>query len=325
MTIRRGYLPLFARIVLANLLVLAVACVLLVAISPHRISGLTADEVLVATLFCVTLVNVLLLRRIVLPLQQLTALARGIDPARPGVRFPGATATSEAGELALTFNEMLDRIEHERAESSRAVLAAQEAERMRVAQELHDEVGQTLTAVLLQLSRVQRHVEPELEPALNEAQETVRDSLDDVRRIATELRPETLSDLGLASALVNLADTFARRTGIEVESRIASSLPPLAGETELAIYRVAQEALTNVARHSGSKLAELSLSRTDECVTLTVRDHGCGLPEGGPAQGNGLRGMRERAGAIGADLAIGSPADGVGGEVKLVLAVPSTA
>jgi two-component system sensor histidine kinase UhpB len=318
---RRRYLPLFARIVLANLLVLAVACVIVVAVSPHRISGLTADEVLVATLFCVTLVNVVLVRRIVLPLQQLTALARGIDPARPGVRFAEATAASEAGELALTFNEMLDRIEHERAESARAVLLAQEAERTRVAQELHDEVGQALTAVLLQLSRVQRHVAGELEPALNEAQETVRDSLDDVRRIATELRPETLSDLGLASALANLADTFARRTGIDVERHIASELPPLASETELALYRVAQEALTNVARHSGSKLAELSLSHSGETLSLVVRDHGRGLPETGPAHGNGLRGMRERASAIGAELTIGAPAHGSGSEVNLVLAL----
>jgi two-component system sensor histidine kinase UhpB len=86
---------------------------------------------------------------------------------------------------------------------------------------------------------------------------------------------------------------------------------------------VAQEALTNVARHSGSKLAALSLSRTGDAVTLTVRDHGRGLPETGPVQGNGLRGMRERAGAIGADLVIGPPADGPGGEVKLVLAAPT--
>jgi two-component system, NarL family, sensor histidine kinase UhpB len=318
---RRRYLPLFARVVLANLLVLAAAClVVLVAFSPRRISGLTADEVLVATLFFVTLINVLLLRRIVLPVQQLTALARDIDPARPGVRFAEATADSEAGELALTFNEMLDRIEHERAESTRAVLAAQEAERTRVAQELHDEVGQTLTAVLLQLSRVQGRLGPESAAELTEAQETVRDSLEDVRRIATELRPETLADLGLSSALANLTDTFARRTGIEVHRRVTPDLPPLADETELALYRVAQEALTNVARHSGSKVAELSLGYAEGAVVLTVRDHGRGLPENGPVRGNGLRGMRERASAIGADLSIGAPADGPGSEVNLVLA-----
>src|SRR6185312_2286577 len=106
--------------------------------------------------------------------------------------------------------------------------------------------------------------------------------LEDVRRIATELRPETLADLGLSSALANLTDTFARRTGIEVHRRVTPDLPPLADATELALYRVAQEALTNVARHSGSKVAELSLGYAEGAVVLTVRDHGRGLPENGP-------------------------------------------
>jgi two-component system sensor histidine kinase UhpB len=319
---RGRYLPLFVRIVLANLLVLVAACLLiLIALGPSGISELAADEVLIGTLVLVTLINVLLVRRIVLPLQQLTETARGIDSAKPGIRFPRAEASSEAGELALTFNEMLDRLERERAESARSVLAAHEGERMRVAQELHDEVGQTLTAVLLQLSRVQARAGPELKPLLGEAQETVRNSLEDVRRIATELRPETLADLGLASALASLSDTFTQRTGLEVRPRIAHDLPPLAGEAELALYRVAQEALTNVARHSGSGDAELTLARNGDALTLSVRDHGRGLDDGGGAGGNGIRGMRERADAIGARLAIGAPADGQGNEVKLVVSV----
>ena len=314
------YLPLFARIVLANVLLLLAAClVVLLSVSPGGISELATDEVLIVTLVLVTLINVLLVRRIVLPLQQLTELTRQIDPTRPGIRYPDATATSEAGELALTFNEMLDRLERERAESARSVLAAHEAERARVAQELHDEVGQTLTAVLLQLSRVQGRLPPELRPELAEAQEVVRTSLEDVRRIATELRPETLVHLGLASALANLGDTFAQRTGIAVHRRIQSDLPALPGEAELALYRVAQEALTNIARHSGSQAADLTLAHSDGVLTLIVRDHGRGLPAAGPAAGNGLRGMRERAGAIGASLAIRAPAEGPGNEVKLTV------
>jgi len=317
---RRRYLPLFARIVLANVLVLVAAClVVLLALPSSKISELAADEVLVATLLLVTVINVLLVRRIVLPVQQLTAVARDIDAARPGVRFAEPSAASEVGELTLTFNEMLDRLERERAESARSVLAAHEAERTRVAQELHDEVGQTLTAVLLQLSRVRARLGPEWGPELSEAQEIVRVSLDDVRRIATELRPETLADLGLANALANLADTFDRRTGIEVRAAIAYDVPPLAAETELAVYRVAQEALTNVARHSGSKRAELRLSNGQGGLALSVRDYGRGLPPGGPLGGNGIRGMRERAGAAGAQLSIEAPPDGPGSEVKLLL------
>lgn len=317
---RRHYLPLFGRIVLTNVIVLIAACfVLLLAVSPEGVSELATDEVLVVTLIVVTITNVALVRRMVLPLQQLAGLARAIDPTKPGERFPKAVATSEAGELALTFNEMLDRIERERAESARSVLAAHEAERARVAQELHDEVGQTLTAVLLQLSRVQAALPPELRSDLIEAQEVVRTSLEDVRRIATELRPETLAHLGLASALTNLGNTFSRRTAIDVHQQIQTDLPPLAGETELVLYRIAQEALTNVARHSESRAVDLILTYVEETLTLTVRDYGRGLPIAKPIAGNGIRGMRERAGAIGATLTIATPANRIGSEVKLVV------
>ncbi len=204
---RRGYLPLFGRIVLANAVVLLAACfAIFVVLSPSRISEFATDEVLIVTLCVVTVGNIFMVRRVVAPVQELTALARQIDPAKPGARFPGAGTSSEAGELALAFNEMLARLEQERAQSARSVLAAHESERLRVAQELHDEVGQTLTAVLLELSRVQGRVEGQLKPELVEAQEAVRASLEDVRRIASELRPETLADLGLASALTTLGD-----------------------------------------------------------------------------------------------------------------------
>ena len=171
-----------------------------------------------------TVANLFLVRRVVAPVQELTARAREIDPTRPGMRFAGADAKSEAGELALAFNEMLERLEQERALSARSVLAAHESERLRVAQELHDEVGQTLTAVLLQLSRAQGRL-GERGVELVDAQEAVRASLEDVRRIASELRPETLADLGLASALTTLGDSFGRRTGIDVRRRIDSDLP----------------------------------------------------------------------------------------------------
>src|SRR5438132_6609671 len=170
--------------------------------------------------------------------------------------MPGAEPNSEVGELALTLNEMLERLEAERREATGRVLAGQEAERLRIAQELHDQVGQDLTAVLLSLARVQSRAPGDL---VAEAQAAVRASLEDVRRIALELRPEALDDLGLASALAVLCERFSERSGLEVSERITEPLPGLPPEAELVIYRVAQEALTNVARHSGSKRAELSL------------------------------------------------------------------
>ena len=323
---RRRYLPLFHRVVAANALLLVAAClVTILALSPRTISSFALDEAVVLTiaLALVALVNVLLVRRAVAPLQAVNALARRVDLSKPGQRIPGAEPTSEAGELALTFNEMLERLEQERRESTRRVLAAHESERLRIAQELHDEVGQTLTAVLLQLSRVEERLPGDVRGELNEAQQAARASLEDVRRIATDLRPETLKDLGLASALAALTDGFGRRAGLRVERRIQSGLPPLSNEAELVVYRVAQEALTNVARHAGCETAELRLASNGERLTLTVRDYGRGLPGGSPADGNGMRGMRERAGLIGAQLALDRAIDGAGAELRLDLPLES--
>jgi two-component system, NarL family, sensor histidine kinase UhpB len=215
---RRRYIPLFQRVAATNAVVLVAATLLtILVLSPKHLSNFIDGEigVLVVALALVVLLNLYLLRRVVGPLQQLTALARQVDLTRPGQRMPGAKATSEAGELALTFNEMLSRLEHERRESTRLAVAAQEAERLRIAQELHDQVGQTLTAVLLQLSRIHARVSGELQADVGEVQEAARASLEDVRRIAIELRPEALDDLGLPSALEALADGFAQRSGCE--------------------------------------------------------------------------------------------------------------
>jgi two-component system, NarL family, sensor histidine kinase UhpB len=317
-TQRRNYVPLFARIVLANgVLLFAVGLASFLILRPGKVAEVETDVVLVVALSLVTLVNLAMVRRIVAPLQELTDLARRVDPESPGQRMPGAAPTSEAGDLALTFNAMLDRLERERAESARRVLAAHESERLRIAQELHDEVGQTLTAVLLQLGRAQEHVSGEVRAELGEAQEAARASLEDVRRIATDLRPETLNDLGLSSALAALSDSFSRRTGISVRRDIQNNLPQLTGERELAVYRVAQEALTNIARHSGSDKAALTLASNTGTLTLTVRDYGRGPPVGGRSERNGIRGMRERATLVGGELRIGRSVTGPGTELRL--------
>jgi two-component system sensor histidine kinase UhpB len=210
---------------------------------------------------------------------------------------------------------MLARLEAERREATARVLAAQEAERLRIAQELHDQVGQELTAVLLGLSRVQSHSGNRLQEEIVAVQDVVRASLEDVRRIAIELRPEALDDLGLPSALAVLAERFSERVGLSVWLAIAPDLPELTSEAELVIYRVAQEALTNVARHSGAHDAEMSLRRDDGWLRLSVRDRGHGLPAMS-TPGTGMRGMRERATLIGARLEISNSAPR-GCEVRL--------
>jgi two-component system sensor histidine kinase UhpB len=305
------------------LIVLAAVGVTIAVLAPSRASSLAVDKelaVLAAAIVLVVVANVLLVRRLVGPVQALTALARRVDLTSPGQRMPAASPTSEAGELALTFNEMLSRLESERREATGRVLAAQEAERLRIAQELHDQVGQELTAVLLGLSRLHSRAPEGMRTELLAVQDVARASLEDVRRISIELRPEALDDLGLESALAVLAQRLGERLGLEVALSVGSALPRLSPDSELVVYRVAQEALTNVARHSGANRAELLLAVHRGRLRLTVRDHGRGVPSGS-VPGTGMRGMRERATLIGARLEIRNPRVGKGCEVLLDMPV----
>lgn len=317
---RQRYVPLLYRVAGVNALLLAVAvAATILVLEPGRESSFRVESegaaVIVALLLAVA-INVYLVRRLVGPVESLTALARRVDLADHTERMPVSNPASEAGELASTFNEMLARLEAERRDSTGRVLAGQEAERLRIAQELHDQVGQELTAVLLGLARIEARVPGELRADVAEIQSAVRGSLEDVRRIAIELRPEALDDLGLESALAVLCERFAERSGLAVRQQVADDLPDLSADEELVLYRVAQEALTNVARHSRATEADLALAREHGALTLTVTDDGDGLPAG-HTPGAGIRGMRERAALIGATLAIdGNPA-GHGCRVRL--------
>lgn len=316
---RRRYVPLFQRVAVVNALLLITAVVVtIVVLAPRKFSSVAVEEVavLVIALSLVAALNLYLLRRVVGPLQSLTDLARRVDLMNPGQRMPDAQPTSEAGELALTFNEMLDRLEAERREATGRVLAGQEAERLRIAQELHDQVGQELTAVLLELSRVHSRVAADVRGDVSDVQEAVRSSLEDVRRIAIELRPEALDDLGLASALAVLCARFGERSGLRVTQGVVDELPVLAPETELVVYRVAQEALTNVVRHAGTNRATLTLVSHPGRLKLTVSDDGRGLGTAA-VPGAGMRGMRERAALIGATLKISNNRSGTGCVVTL--------
>lgn len=314
--------PLFRRVFAVNAAVLSVAAVANVfVLSPGIVSEPVAISeliVLLAGLVLMLVVNFLLLRRAVGPLQRLTETVDRVDPRRPGQRVAFADDGSEPSRLAAAFNEMLDRLETERRESARRALAAQEGERLRIAQELHDEIGQSLTAVLLQLERTARQVDPGVREELAEARETARSSLDELRRIAQRLRPEALDDLGLPSALAAFADRLADQTGLRIARRLDRRLPPLDYEEELVLYRVAQEALTNVARHSGTAEAELVLATGDDGIRLHVADRGRGMVDAGE-EGGGIRGMHERALLVGGELSI-AERHGGGTEVTLRLA-----
>jgi len=312
-------MPLLWRVFLTNALLLAVAFGLL-ALAPVTVSvpvALTELLVLAGGTLALLPLDVVLLRPAFQPLHEVAKAMRRIDPLSPGRRAP-VVGGPDVRALARTFNEMLDRLETERRESARRALMVQEDERQRVARELHDEVGQTLTAIMLQIESLTAKVPEGMREELDELRETARLGAEDVRRIAVRLRPEALQDLGLQSALSALATSFGEHAGVRVDRQLERILP-LSEEQELVIYRVAQEALTNVARHARATSAQITLGRSDGHVMLRVRNDGQGLPTLAESSSTGIRGMRERAMLIGAQLSIG-PADGGGTEV--VLRVP---
>jgi two-component system sensor histidine kinase UhpB len=311
------YPRLFWRIFIANAAVLALACLAVaVLLAPE---GLALQElaIFLAAIAIMVAVNLVVTRRLVAPLDELVALMRRVDLLAPGERVRVRGRPSEATELAETFNDMLDRLEDERADSARRALEAQEAERLRVAQELHDEIGQNLTAALLQLGRIGKQAPDDLRAEISEAAETVRENLDDLRRIAQRLRPPEIDELGLVSALAHFTDRLGKRAGLRIERRFDRELPVLGHEEELVVYRVAQEALTNVVRHAGASRAEVALERAPDRLILRVRDDGCGLGEAAASGNGGIRGMRERAALIRAVLHVGSREDADGTEVTL--------
>ena len=318
MRTRFSRLPLLWRVFAINATLLVIATLLL-ALTPatiHASIALVEGLDLAVGLVVMLAANLLLLHRTLRPIERLVERMRTVDLLRPGQRLAERGGV-EINELVRSFNQMLERLETERRESSRRVLQAQEAERRRIASGLHDEVGQVLTGVLLQLDAVADGAAGQRRRGVEETKQAVRQALDEVRRIARELRPEMLEQLGLVSALTELARRFADQSGIHVERRFAEGLPPLSEEAELAIYRVAQESLTNVARHAQASRVELALEPGVNSVVLRVTDDGRGMDESVARNGHsGLRGMRERALLAGGALAV-KRARGGGVEVRL--------
>jgi two-component system, NarL family, sensor histidine kinase UhpB len=300
---RPARLSLFTQVVLANTAVLT-AVTLLLLFSPIEINApVTSSQAVILVIgFLVSLaVSFVLLRRVVAPVRRLAETMRSVDPLEPGRRLAVPGSDAEVDALATAFNDMLDRLERERRESARIALAAQEQERLRIARELHDEVGQVLTGVMLELDQPR-------------AREAVRRSLEDVRRIARELRPEALDDLGLRSAMRSLCISTAGQAGLRVVPEIDLAGIEPSAEVELAVYRVAQESLTNVVRHADATQVVVSLQAVDGGLRLIVRDDGRGLGPGSH-DGAGITGMRERAMLVGGRLTVTSAPE-QGSEVR---------
>jgi two-component system sensor histidine kinase UhpB len=314
-----------ARTFLASAAVLALIFVLLL-VTPVEVSApiqIGQALILFAGLLAMLAIQLVVIRRVLAPLRRVADQMHEVDLRQPQQRRIETTSQgSEITAFVETFNDMLERLANERRQSARTALGAQEAERLRTAQELHDEIGQSLTAVALQVEQLAAAADPPTAARLGEVAELLQGSLDDIRRIARKLRPEALDDLGLVNALIAMTSRIGHQTNApRFERQLSEELPSLSPEQALVIYRVAQESLWNVVRHAEAKTASIALESSEGVLILSVSDDGRGMPAGSPA-GSGIGGMRERALLIGATLRIESEAQS-GTTVRLVVPVGS--
>src|SRR4051794_3233842 len=315
----RRTLSLYLRVVSVNAAILLVAVSVLV-LTPAGVSSQTTAEegiILVGVLAVMLVANALLLR---VTFSGLTALVRRmetLDVLQAPERLP-QMGGEETCTLITGFNAMLDRLEQERLASARRMVTTLEGERQRIGQELHDEIGQRLTGMLLQLGRIRVEAPDSLMARIAGVQNEARATLDEVGALAWQVRPGVLDDLGLVSGLEALGDSLEEHGSARIETALPDRLARMSSEVELAVYRIAQEALTNAVRHSGATAIRLELRRTRQDLVLQVTDNGCGLS--GPGhEGPGVRGMRERALLIGGRLRLHAQAPGL----RVRLAIPA--
>jgi two-component system, NarL family, sensor histidine kinase UhpB len=269
--------------------------------------------------------NLWMLQRRFKPLESLIQRIESIDPSEPtALGLVKADPVAEVNRLSASFTRLLDRIEAERRRSGQLAMRAQEEERRRLARDLHDEVNQALTAILLRLEALAQESPPERAPELGELKRLVNQAMEELMTLARQLRPSALDDHGLLPAVQTQLKGFSSRTGVEVRLSTEGDPNELPEVMQTAIFRVAQEALTNVARHAGAKVVEVDLFEHEGRAELRVRDDGAGFNPGaiaparpdGPGGGLGLGGMAERARLVGGELDVRS-APGGGTSVTL--------
>ncbi len=295
---------LYARVVATNATILLLGLLLLLW-TPVTVSAPVSVRqiiVLVAATVILGLADAALLRFSFTGLVALVHRMETLDLLRPRDRLP-EMGGAETRALIGGFNSMLDRLQAERRASTRRTVATLEGERQRISRELHDEIGQRLTGILLQLDRIHDEASDPARPHIVAVQDETRAVMDEVGALAWRIRPAILDDLGLLSALTSLTASLTGHGVPRIESVLPPRLPPMSDEVELAIYRIAQEGLTNAVRHAGATTIRIGVRLNEDDLALHITDDGH-APPGAPADGAGLRGMRERALMIGALLSI---------------------
>jgi two-component system sensor histidine kinase UhpB len=259
-------------------------------------------------------------RRRLRPLEDLVEAMEKVDLSSPRLHLPpsidGVGETEEVERIELAFLRMMRRLEAERRRAGSAALHAQEEERARVARDLHDEVNQSLTGLLLRLEAARESAPPELEAEIAETKALANQAMNELLSLARQLRPTALDDLGLAAAIDGQVEQLGRGE-MEAHFDVEGDYSDLGDDAQLVVYRVAQEGLSNAARHSGASRVDVWLRRADDGgVALEVADDGRGFAFDDSESGLGIGGMRERALLVGGELTIESR-PGAGTTVRL--------
>ena len=307
------------QVLVVNLLVV-VAAVVATMIADLSLSETPEAALVLGLAIALTIAsNLFLLQRRFKPLEDLIDQMERADLSRPGANLrlaqsPGSP--EEVERLHHAFIRMLERLEAERRRASSAALEAQEEERARVARDLHDEVNQSLTGLLLRLEAAREKSPPALAGELAEIRALGNRALQELLALARQLRPTALDDLGLKAALASHVTELGRQSGIRTSFEAEGDIASVPRDVQIVTYRVAQEALSNAARHSGAAQVRVRLKHTDGAVELSVADDGRGFTFDQASRGLGLAGMRERALLVNGDLRVESRPE-VGTNVRL--------
>ena len=278
--------------------------------NPYSRPVATLVTVVLAVTVAALAARLLILRSRQAPLERLIEEMEKVDLNRPGAALPasidGVAETEEVERIELAFLRMMRRLEAERRRAGSAALQAQEQERARVARDLHDEVNQSLTGLLLRLEAARESAPPGLEGELEETKALANQAMNELLSLARQLRPTALDDLGLTAAIAGQVEQLGRGE-LTTEFSTEGDFSDLGDDAQLVVYRVAQEALSNAARHSGAARVTVNLRRrTDGGVELEAADEGRGFAFDESERGLGIAGMRERALLIGGELTIES-------------------
>ena len=329
-------IPLFYKILLANVFIVALGAAIGTGVTvwyvdtyPGRVYVPLIAVFVVCGLVVSFVVNNWVLKRALAPLDRLQTAVDEVRSGEQNVHVElGEVTDDRFDRLVDTFNQMLSELELSRQQMqqiSRMILQAQEEERSRLARELHDEAAQSLTSLLVRLRLLERAHNPEdAQQRVQELRELTAQALEDVRRVALDLRPTILDDLGLGPALEWRVDEFNKSGALHATIAVSGIDRRLPRETELTLYRVGQEALSNVSRHANAHQVDLYLRRGAGVVVLRVRDDGIGFDpqsvQPAPGHGLGLVGMRERVATVGGTLTVESqPGKGTRLEARIPL------